>query len=449
MFRKSAALFTLTILALVTRPSLATSHRYDRLTKATPLREWSAILPDDFVGALLDGITTDEDLVSMEARGLKRASLKTTPWSDSYWPTMYGGVAWRYNDPYFPKSREFTVNHRYFQSNPPTYLSLDTLSPAEKYDRLVGDTSYSLTQANWKSGLSRMEQFGAVLSWEGFCHGWAVAAFSQPEPKRAVTVTSARGELITFYPSDIKALTTLIYATGQMPIEFVGTKCFDEKPSEDEIGRNVNDECLTTNPGTWHVGVVNRLGVGQQSFVIDITYDQAIWNQPVVAYSYSYFNPKTLEVSTELADAAVPIGQFPRDKFKKHRAPGTAFVVGINMDLTYARENTPVASERPQPPELLTIRYVYDLELDANRKILGGEWYSKIHPDFVWAPGREAHPRSKGESDLKIDQTWNANGPLPRALLDAARLSSPRNQPVFGIVKGLLDQSTRAEYVPQ
>ena len=80
-----------------------------------------------------------------------------------------------------------------------------------------------------------------------------------------------------------------------------------------------------------------------------------------------------------------------------------------------------------------------------HRKILGGEWYSKIHPDFVWAPSRGAHPRSQGENVLKIDITWNAKEPLSPALLQAAKISSPRNQPVFGIIKGLLDQSTKVE----
>src|SRR5439155_1542285 len=59
-------------------------------------------------------------------------------------------------------------------------------------------------------------------------------------------------------------------------------------------------------------------------------------------------------------------------------------------------------------------RYMYDLELDANGNLLGGEWYQNQHPDFVWTPLPGAHARAAGEA-TQCGATWNATGPVPAA----------------------------------
>ena len=401
----------------------------------------SVITEEDETTPLLRGITSVLNLKEMDEKRMQTARLTTQPWSDTYWPTTYGGAAWRYADARFPKKKEFKKNYDYFRRTPPLKVSKRLRSPAEKYDALVGDTNWSLTQASWNEGLKRLDEFGQVLEGEGYCHGWAVASYAEPEPKHSVTALSVTGEPILFTPSDLKALLTLSYARNELATDFVGSRCYEENPNTDSVGRTEAEECLTTNPGAWHLSIVNRIAIAQRSFVLDIDFNHEIWNQPVVGYQYSYFNPRTLETSEQLANAAVSAGDFANDKYRSHRSLETAFVVGIRMTVQYASENEPSSSRRPRRSETEAVTYLYDLELAADGRIVGGEWYSKNHPDFLWSPPAGEKPKATAEKADGTLQVWSADGPLPTPLARAALTSSVKTQPVYAIVKGLLNKS--------
>ena len=83
--------------------------------------------------------------------------------------------------------------------------SIALLSPAEKYDILVGIYDFPLN--------NRAKAEGSVHepSWSGYCHGWAPAAhrFEEPEP---VTLVNDDGVEVRFGSSDIKALMTYFEA---------------------------------------------------------------------------------------------------------------------------------------------------------------------------------------------------------------------------------------------
>ena len=38
----------------------------------------------------------------------------------------------------------------------------------------------------------------------------------------------------------------------------------------------------------------------------------------------------------------------------------------------------------PHEDKLKVVTYWYDLELDEDNNIVGGEWYTNRHPDFLW-----------------------------------------------------------------
>lgn len=92
----------------------------------------------------------------------------TKSWSSSYWPSRKAGIANRWNSPnqetfkYSSPSREQVAKMSIDQ--------LKTLSPAEKYDLLLGDYSYPTKQMAWGSSSPRAKD------WAGICHGWAPAA---------------------------------------------------------------------------------------------------------------------------------------------------------------------------------------------------------------------------------------------------------------------------------
>lgn len=208
---------------------------------------------------------------------------KNIPWAANYWPT--------YKD---------SINHRWDGSS--------SQSPAGKYGQAFGVSgvedavsSYSgiaslssrtscttTSECNRDLGESCAIRFGessgyCIPSWFGICHAWAPVSILEPEPRNAVTHNG-----VTFKVNDLKALLTLAY--NRSTSKFVSLRC-NENDSEgeieyDEYGRptGYDTECLDTNPGTFHVIVANFLGLRNESFVEDRTFDYQVWNQPVRGY---------------------------------------------------------------------------------------------------------------------------------------------------------------------
>ncbi|MCI5133311.1 MAG: hypothetical protein D3904_17805, partial [Candidatus Electrothrix sp. EH2] len=282
-------------------------------------------------------------LQGIEENGLMKARLEAQPWSDDYWAIYLGMLGKRYADSRFPHSRDWKANYDYIQNNPALHIvesndsdAVSRLSPSEKYDILVGDTNMTLTAKMWEAGRQYYARDGHVEPWMGLCHGWAPAAYMLPRPAATATVMAADGKtFLTFYPSDIKALSTLLWAKIQTASRFIGGRCNERNPVVDpQSGRMLAQNCFDTNPGTWHLAVVNQIGVSRRSMVMDATYDYEVWNQPVVGYKYRYFNPQNGSYARSLTEASVLKTGFDKDRFNKYRDPETETIVGIAMDIS-------------------------------------------------------------------------------------------------------------------
>ncbi len=400
-------------------------------------------------------------LEDMESAGLRSASLQETPWSDTYWPIYMGSIGARYASQRFKSADTWKGYYDFVlqkseklsaiadQSNP---LELESLSPSEKYDLLIGelkdgqtvyDSGY-LTPHMWTEGQQYWDQYGEVEPWMGLCHGWAAASFMAARPKTAIEVAAAKpGLRIKFYPSDLKGLSTYLWSKTQVPTNFIGGRCNDKDTATDpETGRILNEKCFDTNPGNWHQIIVNQIGVAKRSFVIDATFDYEVWNQPVYSYSYKYFNPQTGRPARSLRSATVHIDKFTKDKFKKFRASKTTYVVGIEMEVTYVVETNASHNEKDAPvfDATTSVTYMYDLELDENLEIIGGEWYSNSHPDFLWAPIKNAKAKSSG--DARLRGTWDGKSELPKFWRDLAVLTAVHSGlPLASIIDGLTNSA--------
>lgn len=387
------------------------------------------------------------NLAGMEAAGLRKANLKESPWSDDYWAIYKGILGARYADPNFPASADWKQNFDYIRAhsgltvlNSGNAAAINRLSPAEKYDALVGDMNGSLTKRMWAEGKSYYDDNGSVETWMGICHGWAPAAYMLPRPRKAVGTTTPAGIPLTFYPADIKALASLLWANVDSPSRFIGGRCNDKDPVKDPAtGRVTSSKCFDTNPGTWHLAIVNQIGVNQRSMVMDATFDYEVWNQPVYAYQYSYFNPQRMAAASTLAAATVAKSAFNNDKFKAFRSSRAVSIVGINMRVAYVVETGPTQrpDDNPSHDAIHQVDYRYDLELDANGKIIGGEWYTNAHPDFLWTP--PANGRAVTRYDRLATGAWAAGQPVPQAWRNAAAQASQADgAPLAAVVEQLI-----------
>ncbi|MGE3975511.1 MAG: hypothetical protein AB7F59_13380 [Bdellovibrionales bacterium] len=361
------------------------------------------------------------------------------PWSDTYWPLYMGALGQRYGDPNFPSS-DWLSNFNYvskfdiFDGGPK-----DQLAPSEKYDFLLGDRAKTLTESMWNQGRYYYDSGGDVERWMGLCHGWAAASYMLARPTKSVEVTAADGVTkVKMYPSDIKALATLLWTSDQNNTLFVGGRCNDKSPPRDENGRIISSQCFDTNPGVWHLALINRIRQGKP-FVFDASYDYEVWNQPVLGYSFKYVNPETMEDSEDLNQSVIPIENFKNDKFKKYRSSQSKFIVGISMEVIYLAENLPSIQDYDSPDfdSRMRVRYLYDLELNEGWDIIGGEWYHNAHPDFIWTP--QSGTRAMSSGDYMIRSKWQAGRSVPANWLSAARYSSRESLPLANVVEKLIE----------
>lgn len=384
-------------------------------------------------------------LAEMEKAQLLAAQVETRPWSGSYWPIYAGELANRYGDPGYKEGLSWKDNAKYLQSMLGRGTSQD-LSPAEKYDLLVGDASFTLTKHMIQAGAPYADRDGSVPTWFGICHGWAPAAFMESRPEHSVKVKAPDGREIEFNPTDLKALASLLWANGAGRTRFISGRCNTPSPRYDENHRESDPDCYDTNAATWHLAVVNQIGVSRRSFVVDISAAAEVWNQPAVGYHYSYVNPVTGLKSSTLAGAKVRLADWRSDPYVHTRSSRAVSVVKISMAFEYGSE-TRASTDGEDREELdahASQNYLYDLELDENDNIVGGEWYSGAHPDFLWVPVKGSQASSSGDADLdrRGDQAaWNGTEVVPKSWRSAARIASADEQPLARIVRRLLDIS--------
>jgi len=481
---------------------------------------------------------------------LERGASQFQPWSGSYWPDINGGITDHWRDhSLFGAQLRFGLRydvakkrfHKDFKEVSEKYMTWDAkklndkLSPSEKYDLLLGDTSFGFTRAimdemDFRSDYrmttktrdgaetdtdadqgidnnnflidvqdpdgnnlayskydSKVEyrywkkKGGSLAYWSGICDGWSPASIYLPRPTKPVTVTGALGQKITFYPDDLKALGSYMFARTNTPYfttmnyRFAGRKC-DESgtPSQDNVGYVKDIRCNDLDPAVFHLALINRVGMDKMGFVMDVDNNLKINNHPITSYEMTYFNPAT-GAEGSLKDSI--IGRFEvADGYMKRRSPETKYLVGVKTKVNFMFYIWPESKQKgrsqdydnPGQDKMKDETYTYDLELDADGNILGGEWgtrgeedisqgvqYSK-QPDFIWMADTTALPYSEmsvyADAGQKLDLsnprpfgnmkwTWDGKSKLPEDWIRAAKADESWSAPTPGEKK--TDKATK------
>ncbi|MBX3273445.1 MAG: proprotein convertase P-domain-containing protein [Sandaracinaceae bacterium] len=218
-----------------------------------------------------------------------------------------------------------------------------------------------------------------VETWWGLCHAWAPAAILEDRPLRAVTHNGVRFEV-----GDLEALIIATY--NQVSAEMIGGRCNsgsgDNQVERDEHGRAIDVNCRDSNPGAMHVILTNYLGLRSRGFLFDRTYDYEVWNQPVSGYEITRQEEITVEQANQLLGLTGETYTYNRDAAKLYR---------VHATVSWLTESH--ASRTPSDASRYTRQdhYTYILEVDANDRVIGGEWFGnsrRQHPDFLWNPRR-------------------------------------------------------------
>ncbi|MBC7741334.1 MAG: hypothetical protein H7061_04000 [Bdellovibrionaceae bacterium] len=406
---------------------------------------FSAPIEGDDFQKFLEGLTATTNIFEIDAQGLAQGKVAVEPWAGSYWPIYQGILGNRYASAAFPKTKVFNDYYSHYITNPASGLiaagQINTLSPSEKYDLLIGDASGALTHNNWQRGLDDLAKDGGVATWTGICHGWsAVTHIETAEPQHSVKVMDVTGTyLIEFYAHDIKGLLSYLWAQSSPPSVQAGQRCRQDVVEKDPYLRPIDPTCLDSNPMSWHLAIVNRVGIYKKSFVMDSSSGPEVWNYPIAGYDFSYFNPTTFESSHSLRAAVEPLENLSADKFSASRDPRTKFVVGIIMDVFHPALISPRTTNSNGSNVIHTEKYIYDLELDENYAIIGGEWYSKEHPDFMWTfPAGSIATTSE---DLSLVENWDGKSALPQTYAQGAIHAAQRGKVLSKITNALFAES--------
>lgn len=362
------------------------------------------------------------------------------PWSDNYWESDWGGISLRWNtltveqrDPDLFEYR--TVNRQaLFQYTPPSLAQLRSmsraelinLSPAEKYDILMGRYDYPTV----KSERERTDP--GMSDWQGICHGWVPAAINHVEPLPA-NATNGDGIVIPFGSSDVKALFSYYY----------GVTAYEYARGERTIARTgslfqVLDQIDLFDPSTWINLVPNAVvfnGRGNQ-ISPDALSDSATCADPAVWAQYGSVEKCKLafSIAGNVADLNL-VGQVGARSSRGdpnagafhvvmanqlgllHQAfaanlnrfgkpseiwnqPVTGYETHVDYDQRGSRGGTvgvtttlTFVSEIPQNFDAVVgtplqrfqkMVFSYDLEINSNGQIIGGSWTRNTHPSFLW-----------------------------------------------------------------
>lgn len=409
-------------------------------------------LTDTWIDA--DDVIYDLDSVKTSAKTKRKL------WSDDYWMIKYGITSYRYAEgKSFPKYHDAVRDYAQPAewAKDPSEATIAKWSPSEKYDITVGDTKFSLTNEQKGEGEDLLNDKNDVEEWMGICHGWAPAAYLVPQADKAVKRTGADGKEVTWYPHDIRAMSSLRYANGDTTTNFVGGRCDVKKVTLQKNGRIAQQECFDNNPSTFHLALANMIGEIGESFVMDKTFDAEVWNQPLVSYEFTYFNPlNPSDKSKEWSEVAVDYDAAfkAKDRFQspltRGKRSGTRYddrgvkkVVGVVASVTYLVEVAPKTGT-PNRNATQRVTYTYDLELHKQGSkyvALGGEWHSNAHPDFLWTPVKA----SSASTDDDSGATYS--GKVTAALTrKAASASRNEGYPLCAVIKNLVEESSGEKY---
>lgn len=470
--------------------SLRLSDGTQKQTRTSKKERSIATDADDVVAIMKAWVVDSSDKVeggfitrADEIERLRLMSAKTIdqPWSGTYWPDRVGGVAAHYRligqtaARFLQKPeknyKKFTKRHnRYWRDYAKlTENEIGVLSPAEKYDLLVGDHDFTFTRRVWEGINQQNKAYDGLAVWSGICNGWTSSSIELNRPRRSVYAKAPDGKVIPFYPDDLKALASVLWAhnrifdnttmaDGTPAMVNYGMRCDQKKPKrrdgqiiplqEGEFARSA-DECRDLNPGVFHLATVNRIGVQGKGYVMDKDYNKTVNNHVVYGYDYKYYQPRKGKVGS-LNESKLEIKDYKDDPFAKQRHPRARWIVGVEMDIKYMGSDYSVngkSTDDESDDRTDVMKVKYDLELAEDNTVVGGQWRINTKqregllgnygfqkpkfPDFIWYYRLWTYADSELIEDPTLENHDWANQPIPEVLRERAKAAS-KSEWLFG-----------------
>ncbi|RYZ91311.1 MAG: hypothetical protein EOP04_00975 [Proteobacteria bacterium] len=195
---------------------------------------------------------------------------------------------------------------------------------------------------------------------------------------------------------DLSGFLLETYVSGRYVYVFAQTverlRAYVQSGATDGIRKVFSSEmygCWDVNPATFHMAILEKIGKQKLGLVIDRTRTAQVWNQPVYNVNFDIEEP-VLAASTN-------------DVAAKYRAPGTKYLSKVTATARWVAEPDQPSMSYPagfDESKLKTSTYVYTLEFDRAKRLIGGEWGSyeevsskQVIPDFIFGYEPGAKPK--------------------------------------------------------
>lgn len=288
------------------------------------------------------------------------------PWGSYFFPCAEGGVTYRNTTGDAPVSS----NLKWAEYQTMTTEQINHLSPAEKMDLYLGLVDFDITkhEMQWR-GKERPSTNDDGFC--GFCNGARTSSAMLPEPLKEITVQSlypGSAQRITFTPADLKALSAASYNYNQKSWSF-GT---NQKPGEPTID---------INPALFDITLRLYLAEEKIPFFMDVMPGNQNWNETVIGYNRVLGSLKTIsghparKFSVEVSTLTYSLDECPLNNTANARVKGLNYSIkDVYADSSFA---TSFINPEGGRPLIKKTQHRYKLFLDANRKIIDGEWLSE------------------------------------------------------------------------
>ncbi len=247
----------------------------------------------------------------------------------------------------------------------------------QKYDKAFHNAENKAVQ--WEQDHHTVSTSDPSAGWAGHCNGYSAAASRHAEPKKTVK----RGD-VEFFPKDIKALLAEIHMAAKFYF-LGGNRCGAANSSTLTSPGSREDpfymgECDDVNPATFHTAFTNWVGIQKHPIIVDISSKEQVWNYPHFKYESTIETVTASQASQLIRGVEEPTYRF------NSSAKGWRKVT-TKVYYSHAYEKEYLQSELKEADKIASKTYTYILELDAEGRIIGGEWTGESiqsHPDFLW-----------------------------------------------------------------
>ena len=207
-------------------------------------------------------------------------------------------------------------------------------------------------------------------------NNWRPAGYQAPDIAESLIVFRYRDEPGKLYWLEAAGWTDRVQEIARVEVRPLRDGQIDASVAAKEMDFRYLKACRDLNAGAFHIVLARLLSSAAQAqtdrapgFAIEIERTNEVWNQPIYGYITRLGEPVDLQA---LAQGAA------QDPYRRHRAPGTRYLVHAYTTIYFALGNGPLVIYG-EDDNLLSYRtYQYTLELDENGYVIGGEWHPPV-----------------------------------------------------------------------